>query len=126
MSDGESEIMRQLREGIVSGNVTIAEMVAEQKAHAEREQATENAERRRVGQMMADTFGTTAGQQCLAWLCERTKDRPPTPDEMAERDPLAFSLGQARRQGAANLVFQILSAIETARGMSKEGFTDAS
>ena len=124
MSD--RDFMAQLREAALAGGVEMEEIERRMSETALREQTIENAERRRVAQMIADTFGTPAGQQCLTWLRERTIDRPPTADEMAETDPQAFALKQARRQGATNLVFQVLSAIETARGMNKEGFTDAS
>lgn len=87
-------------------------MVSDARVAAE----AERQERRRVARLYAEAFETPAGRQVLALLRLQTIDRPPTQVELDERDPLAFALGQARRQGAANVIHMIESALAEARG----------
>lgn len=86
----------------------------------------EDNERKRQAQIFADAFGTPAGQQALELLELRTFRRPPTQAELDERDPHAMAIAAARRMGAANLVHQILSAIDYARGLKPKETNDAS
>lgn len=90
------------------------EAAAQEVARAEREAM------RREARIFADCFEGEAGRRCLALLRAKTIDRPPTADEMGERDPAAMGLMAARRLGAANLIFLIEAALAYARGDSKE------
>lgn len=92
------------------------------KAAREEQGKAERREAMRQARIFADCFETPAGQLCLALLRGKTIERPPTQAELDELRPEAFALMQARRQGAANLVFTIESALDFARGLpAKEG-----
>jgi hypothetical protein len=80
----------------------------------------DNERRRFEARIFERCFATPDGQAALALLRVKTIERPPTDAELGETDVAAFALLQARRQGAANLVFQILSAIDFARGIEEE------
>jgi hypothetical protein len=86
------------------------------RAAAVRERAALKAE----AQIFLDCFGTEAGKRALALIRERTIGRPPTADELAERDPAAAGLAAARRMGAANLIFHIEAMCDVARGLADE------
>lgn len=83
-------------------------------------QRLEDAERRRQARVFADCFQTDAGQRCLELLRQKTVLRPPTAEELAATKVQAFALLQARRQGAANVVFMIENALDIARGIEAE------
>jgi hypothetical protein len=78
--------------------------------------AADQFERRRIARLYFDTFETAAGREVLSMLRAQTYARPPTQAELDERDPMAFALAQARRQGAANVIHMIESALALARG----------
>ncbi len=80
----------------------------------------EREERRRQVQIFHDCFGGEAGQRGLALLRQKTIDRPPTAEELSATDPAAFALMQARRMGAANLVFMIEAALAEAKGLEQK------
>ena len=73
------------------------------------EQATEAA---RIARMIANTFNTQEGQECLKHLIKITLLRPTVTDNATQ-----FQAGI--REGRADLVRQIMSQIEVARGLPK-------
>lgn len=74
-------------------------------------------EMRRQSRIVREALETDAGQAFLAWLKSKSIELPPTQAELTERDPAAFALAQARRQGRDNLVWMILAALDAARGI---------
>jgi hypothetical protein len=87
-------------------------------AKAEREEA------RRQARIFADCFETPAGRACLALLRDKTIERPPTVEDLDVTDLKAFALRSARRQGMAQLVWMIETALAHARGEAAKETTD--
>lgn len=69
---------------------------------------------------IADCFETPAGKACLALLVRKTLFRPQTLEEADCATAERFSILQARREGAAAVIFDILAALAVARGMNTE------
>ncbi|MGE0698294.1 MAG: hypothetical protein AB7O57_04290 [Hyphomicrobiaceae bacterium] len=110
----------ELRARILAGEASLDEMIAVGHQVNEEQQRSEDVQRSREARILARCFETPAGCQALALLRAKTIDRPPTDEELRATSVEAFALAQARRQGAANLVFQVLAALDYARGIEKE------
>lgn len=94
-----------------------AELAAAQQTVAD----AERAEIRRQARIFADTFETPAGQRCLQLLREKSYQRPATAEELDPSSLHAFALRQARRQGMAQIVQIIETALAVARGETETG-----
>lgn len=73
-------------------------------------------ETKRQAKIIAECFETDAGRRCLQLLRAKTIDLPDAPSELDERDPLAFALQQARRQGMRQVMRTIEEALAYWRG----------
>ena len=112
----QSEIMRQLADAASQGWDGIDDPKGLVAAGQQMVQQREREEERRQAKIFADCFAGLEGRACLDLLRKKTIELPPTQAELDERDPLAFALSQARRQGAANIVWTIEAALALARG----------
>ena len=74
----------------------------------------ERHEAMRQARIFAQCFETDAGRACLALLRDKLI-RPPTQDELEDRDPAGFALAQARLQGMGQVYWMIEAALEQAR-----------
>lgn len=122
MSEG---LLRQLEQIAQGGWDGIDDPNGVLKVAREEQSRIEREERQRQVKIFHDCFRTEAGQRCLALLRLKTIDRPPTAEELATTSAEAFALMQARRMGAANLVFMIEAALAEAKGQEQKEAGDA-
>ena len=104
----------------MAGEASLDEMIDIGRQVTEQQQEAEDLLRQREARIFERCFGTPSGREALALLRTKTIDRPPTDEELRATSVEAFALLQARRQGAANLVFQVLAALDYGRGIEKE------